>query len=76
MKANDGKCVIAMSSMTYALKAEQLLKSSGMQVRVVKLAQGRTARGCAYGLELSCAQAHLALLRLEESSIKHGELLR
>ncbi|MBQ8214694.1 MAG: DUF3343 domain-containing protein [Clostridia bacterium] len=76
MKANDKGCVIAMSSMTYALRAEGLLKSRGMRVRIIKLPQGRTKKGCTYGLEMSCVLTGQALLYLNEAGIGYGELLR
>lgn len=75
MKANDGKCVIAMPSLTNALRGENLLGSGGIHVRVIKLPQGRTKKGCAYGIELPCMLASAALGRLDAAAIKHGDLL-
>ena len=75
MKANDGKCVIAMPSMTTALQAERLLGGGGIHVRVIKLPQGRTQKGCAYGIELPCVYAYEAVKRLDIASVRHGDLL-
>lgn len=68
--------MIAMSSLTYALRGEELLKGGGIVVRVIKLPQGSTKKGCAYGLVLPCALASEALTRLERAGIRHGDLLR
>lgn len=75
MKAHDGKCVIAMPSMTGAMGAERLLQRSGIFVRVIKLPGGGTKKGCSYGLELPCAFAAQAVKQLDASSLRHGELL-
>ena len=75
MKINDGKCLIAMPSMTGAMGAERLLAAHGIRVRVVKLPGGGTKKGCAYGLELPCSFAREALKRLDGASVQHGELL-
>ena len=68
--------MIAMSSITYAMKAEGFLRQTGISARVIKLPGGRTVKGCTYGLELSCTALNLALLRLEEAGIRHGETFR
>ena len=75
MKATDGKCVIAMQSMTGAMGAEQVLLRSGIYVKVIKLPTGSTKKGCSYGLELSCAYAPQAMKRLDAAGIRYGELL-
>ena len=75
MKSKEGKCVIAMSSMPCALRAEGLLTGDGLYTRIIKLPQGKTKKGCAYGLELPCAFARQAILRLEKEGVRHGDLL-
>ena len=75
MRKNDGVCLIAASSMTYAMRAESLLKSDGLAVRIVKLPQGRSQKGCAYGVEVPASQARWAMMRLDERGIRHGDLL-
>ena len=75
MKANDEKCVIAMPSLTAALRGENVLGTGGIRTRVIKLPQGRTHKGCAYGLELPCAFAAEAQKRLDAHAVKRGDLL-
>ena len=75
MKANDGKCVIAMPSQTAAWQGERLLGGGGIHVRVIKLPQGRTKKGCAYGIELPCIYANEALKRMDSAAVRHGDLL-
>ena len=50
MRQNDRKCILAMPSLTFALRGESLLVGGGVFVRVIKLPSGATKRGCAYGL--------------------------
>jgi hypothetical protein len=75
MKANDEKCLIAMPSLTGAMGAERFLGTKGLRVRVLKLPQGSTKKGCAYGLEIPCAVAQQGVKLLDGARIKHGDLL-
>ena len=67
--------VIAMPTLTSALRGETLLAASGFHVRVIKLPAGSTKKGCAYGLETGMMFAADALKHLESAGIAHGELL-
>ncbi len=75
MKTNDRKGVIAMPSLTNALRGESLLNAKGIYVRVIKLPAGSTKRGCAYGLEINRFFVESAVRDLETSGIQHGEIL-
>lgn len=75
-KANERKCIIAMSSMTYAMRGETLLNNNRLYTRVIKLPKGSTPKGCGYGLELSCSFLERAVQMLEHAGIKHGIVLR
>lgn len=72
---NAQKAIVAMPTLTSALRGETLLTTSGFHVRVIKLPAGSTKKGCAYGLETGMLFAADALKRLESAGIAHGELL-
>lgn len=50
-------CVVTMRSVTYAMKGQQLLRNYAIDARPVRLNAQTVAKGCAYGLEISCMQA-------------------
>ena len=47
-------CTAALSSLTYALKAERILSELGISARVVKLDANVSRRGCEYGIAFDC----------------------
>lgn len=49
------KKVIVLSSITYALKAQELLKSNGIYANVTRSKAVRNIRGCGYGLSFDQA---------------------
>lgn len=53
---NNLICTASMSSMTYALKAQRALSAAAIPCRIVSLDSSKAKRGCAYGIEFSCAQ--------------------
>lgn len=61
-------CIIALSSITYALKAQQVMTDNVIRSKIVKLDSMRTQNGCSYGLEIDCANASNA----EKLLNKHG----
>jgi len=68
-------CVIAISSLTYALKAEKLLNANDIRCNIVKLSIAQTRRGCAYGIRLDYINVQHAYAHLEKSAIPAGELI-
>ena len=47
-------CTAALSSLTYAIKAERILAELGVSSRVVKLDASVSRRGCEYGISFDC----------------------
>lgn len=43
-------CIMVMSSVTYALKAQSVLARHGIGTRLEKLTKDQTLHGCGYGL--------------------------
>ena len=54
MKNSNTNCTAALSSLTYAIKAQRALEGAGLYSDIVKLDSRRTRHGCADGIEFSC----------------------
>lgn len=48
-------CRAALGPMSAAVRAEQALLAAGLSAQVVALEPTETKRGCAFGIEFSCA---------------------
>ena len=46
-------CILVLSSVTYAMKAERLLASAGIYSSPIKTGEVVKVRGCGYGLKIS-----------------------
>ncbi len=62
------KHLIGMTSITYAVKAEKLLKANGIRVRIVPTPK-TVGSGCGYSLELNEPPERAAAL-LKENGIR------
>lgn len=69
-------CIIALSSVTYAMKGEELLRTRGVSNKVVRLSPGRTKKGCGYGLEIEKNRLAAALQLLRGAGIPPGEVIQ
>ena len=67
-------CVAGISSVTYAMKAQELLTVSGIRSEVIRLRPEQTKRGCAYGISLGCGEFRRALSLLRGAGIQANEL--
>ena len=70
------KCIIAISSVNHALRAEKALSAQSMRCKIVKLQPNETKKGCAYGIEISCKDVPSALSFLSNAHISYSEVLR
>ena len=70
------KCIIAISSVNHAIRAEKFLSSNNFKVRIVKLQPNTTKKGCAYGLEISCKDVISAVSFLNNAGIPYSEIVR
>ncbi len=50
----NNRCIIALPSVTYAMRSSELLTEYGILSKVVKLDSSLTKKGCANGIELDC----------------------
>ncbi len=62
MKHNE---IISIGSVTYAMKAKDILKSSGIKSEIEKISHYKKSSGCAYGLYVQgdTENAHKLLLQ-------------
>ncbi len=67
-------CVAGIGSVTYAMKAQELLAASGIRSKVIRLRPEQTKRGCAYGISLGCGEFRRALSLLRNAGIQANEL--
>ena len=67
-------CIIPLSSMTYAMKGEELLRRKGIPSRIVRLPKDMTKNGCGFGLSLGCGSLYAAKRLLMAVGIPMGEL--
>ena len=62
-------CTAALSSLTYAIKAERALANIGVLARTVKLEPGVARRGCEYGISFDCGELPRVKQTLREAKI-------
>ncbi len=77
-KERSGKkmeCVIALSSVTYAMKGASLLKMNGIFAQSVRLEADQTKRGCAYGLKILKSERTRASRLLQQNGIPFSEIV-
>ena len=63
------KKTIVLSSVTYALKAQELLKSNGIYASVSRSRAVRSVRGCGYGISFDITLYEKAKAILEQNAI-------
>ncbi len=69
------KCIIAVPSMTYAMKGSGILSASGIRCRVVKLRADRTQKGCAYGISVNKSESEAAVRALLGGGVRYTEVI-
>lgn len=62
--------ILVLTSMTYASKAQEILKQSGIHGTLTRTAQVRQIRGCGYGLQIDGNVKVTAENILKENGIK------
>ncbi len=63
------KKVIVLSSVTYALKAQELLKSNGIYSNITRSKAVKSVRGCGYGISFDETAAEKAQSLLVKNGI-------
>lgn len=68
-------CVIALKSMTYAIKAKKALNDYYIDAEIVKLEPSMTKKGCAYGVRFDRVNLTQAQEALKKWSVRYTELI-
>ena len=68
-------CVIALKSMTYAIKAKKALSDFYIDSEIIKLEPSFTKKGCAYGVKFDRVNLAHAQEALRKWSIRYTELI-
>ena len=63
------KKIIVLSSVTYALKAQEILKNNGIYSYLTRSRAVKSIRGCGYGLSLDISFFEKALELLMQSGV-------
>lgn len=69
-------CVVALKSMTYAIKAQRALNEVLITSEIIRLEPHMTSKGCAYGLKFNCLNLNLIHDIFRKKSIKYSEIIR
>lgn len=72
----NGKSIIAVSSVTYAMKGADLLAKNKIKRRIVKLKPDETKRGCMYGISVSFDDTENAARILRAGAVDYSEIIR
>ncbi len=67
---------IALSSVTWAMKAQDALRDFGIESAIVRLRPGESPRGCSYGIEFSNNMLERVRTVLIGANIPHNVLLQ
>lgn len=76
MKEESHSCTAVVGSMTYALKAQQVLAHAAIPSTVIKIEAASSHRGCIYGLRFYCAQENNVRTVLSGSRIQVKQWIR
>ena len=63
------KKVIVLSSITYALKAQEILKKNGIYANITRSKAVKSVRGCGYGISFDSALTEKAQGLLIQSGV-------
>lgn len=72
---NNGRSIIATSSITYAIKGQKALSINSIRSRVIKLDANQTKKGCAYGIEVDNLDLNNAVHIFNKSGIPYSEVI-
>ena len=66
--------IIAVSSVTYAMKGAELLAKNKIKRRVSRLSLGKTKKGCTYGISVGADDIEDAVRILRLGGINYSEI--
>ncbi len=66
--------IIAVSSVTYAMKGSELLAKNKIKRRITKLKPDKTKRGCTYGISVDLKDVEDAVRILRLGGVNYSEI--
>ncbi|MBR5286827.1 MAG: DUF3343 domain-containing protein [Clostridia bacterium] len=63
------KKTIVLSSVTYALKSQELLKANGIYTNITRSKAVKSVRGCGYGISFDATYYEKVMQLFEQNSI-------
>ena len=71
----ERKSIIAVSSVTYAMKGADILQKSGIRRRVTKIKPDKTKKGCTYGIAVDTSDTENAARLLKIGGVPYSEII-
>lgn len=68
-------CIATIPSLNICIKAQKSLAASGIFARIVSIDPKLTLRGCAYGIEFSCAEERTVKAILRRAGISFSQII-
>lgn len=68
-------CVVALKSMTYAIKAKKVFDRYLIYTEIIKLEPHMTKKGCNYGVKFECININAVEDALKNNSVKYTEII-
>ena len=65
-------CIVTTRSQTYAIKGQKVLSAHGIGARIVRLNAKTNAKGCYFGIEISCSSADAAADVLRREGVPYS----
>ena len=65
------RCVVAVGSVTDAIKLERLLSNKNIKTELEKLDPSLTEKGCTYGIEIPCSRTRSASKALQYTDVNY-----
>ncbi|MBR6559337.1 MAG: DUF3343 domain-containing protein [Clostridia bacterium] len=69
------RCVVAVSSVTDAIRIERLLDNNSIKTELQKLDPSLTEKGCTYGIEIPCSRTTTTNKVLQHTDINYKILV-
>lgn len=66
------KTIVTVGSVTYAIKARNLLSRGGVRSKLVKVDSQKARHGCTHGVEFSAVDFYRAVVILKDNNISYS----
>lgn len=66
------KTIVTVGSVTYAIKARNLLSRGGVRSKLVKVESKKSKNGCTHGVEFNTVDFYRAVVILKENNLSYS----